>query len=187
MISKKLPHKPPRADIRKFHKDTTLYGDVSLAPPVEVGASDTKSWKSEKTGRVEKPMDKEGVERLKGAMKPHAGWKKPPTPPPPSPKQSKNGNRPLLTLTLTLAGAGAASKCTPSLVPSRSPRQSRPPHRGGPYPNQRQRQDNHNHRGRSPGATRRAEAEREESESWAKPRREAESDTAPGRAFAPAP
>ncbi|CAA7269175.1 unnamed protein product [Cyclocybe aegerita] len=150
MISKKLPHSPPRADIRKFHKHTTLYGDVSLAPPVEVHAKDTKSWKSKKTGHVEKPMDKEGVERLKAAMKPHAGWKKLPTPPPPSPKQSKKRQPPAPHPNSGRRRGGI--EVHPVAGPSRPPRQSRPPNRSGPYPNQRQRQDSH--RGRSPGPQR---------------------------------
>jgi hypothetical protein len=84
MISKKLPHDPPQQDVKAFHPETTLYGNVALGPEKEARPVGMKPWKSDKTGVTEVPMPHAGVEALKVAMEPHTGWSPPPPNVPPS-------------------------------------------------------------------------------------------------------
>ncbi|KAF8189737.1 hypothetical protein BJ912DRAFT_362210 [Pholiota molesta] len=68
MISKKLPHDPPQQDVKAFHPETSLYGNVALSPEKEARPVGMKPWKSDKTGVTEVPMPHAGVEALKVAM-----------------------------------------------------------------------------------------------------------------------
>jgi len=83
MISKKLPHNPPQESVKKYHPETSLYGNVALSPEKEARPEGMKPWKSDKTGITEVPMPHEGVEKLKKEMGPHTGWREPSPPPPP--------------------------------------------------------------------------------------------------------
>jgi len=66
MISKKLPNNPPQAPIQNFYHDSTLHGNIKLAPPKEI--ENAKPWKNQQTGGRQSPMKPAGVEKLKEAM-----------------------------------------------------------------------------------------------------------------------
>jgi len=88
MISKKLPHNPPQAPIQNFYHGSALHGNIKLAPPKEI--ENAKPWKNQQTGGRQSPMSPAGVQKLRDAMKPHAGWR---TPPPGSRSRSPSPSR----------------------------------------------------------------------------------------------
>lgn len=89
MISKHLPNDPPQKNIKIFHPEADIYGNVALSPPKHVTPAQMKPWVNPlKEGVIHSPMDPSGLESLKEAMAPHTGWRPPPptTPPPPPPR-----------------------------------------------------------------------------------------------------
>lgn len=93
MISKKLPNDPPQKNIKTFHPNSNIYGNIALHPPYNIRPEDMKPWKDDKTGVRHVPMEAPGLHSLKAAMEPHTHWR-PPTPPPLPPPPPPGSHRP---------------------------------------------------------------------------------------------
>jgi hypothetical protein len=93
MISKKLPNDPPQENIKTFHPNSNIYGNIALHPPYNIKPEDMKPWKDDKTGVRHVPMEPPGLHSLKQAMGPHKHWR-PPTPPPLPPPPPPGSHRP---------------------------------------------------------------------------------------------